>query len=784
MGQDGELDIVLVGRQLVDNENLGIGYLLAAARQAELRAEMLILNGWADLNRVASEINRRNPPLVGLAFPDGGSAPLPLSLGELLRATGYGGHITAGGPFATLARGWLLDRYGWLDSVVRYAGEVPLVGLARCLRDGTTSLTTVPGLTTRQGDGTAAAVLDPSPLELFPEHGELPEVLGQPMVHAVATRGCRGRCAYCGPATLQQQEREEGRRAGHDRMTLTGAGVGGQRRRSVQSICDEMAQLWHESGVRYFYFVDEHLLPRRQDAALAMLGAWQQELKRRGVGALGIGCMLRSDLVTPPILESFAELGLVRTFLGVELATADEHRQFGRGGRLDRGLNALDTLQQLGVAASCNLMLVHPYSTTRSVIAGLETLSAMGAHGVEATQMQIYHGTKLHEQIAREGRVTGNPLQYGYRFLDPVVERFAAAFTRLRFDAFGDYSLTCRHHDAALAVTLAKRLHPDLPLTDLAARLKAASAASNQLRIACYTEALTLAEQERNGDAITQLIDRAHQATAPIAADLTAITSDVLHRIAQPARPFAPMRSAAVGLLGFCLAGASLAACQGPSPVGPPPPASVDLATAPSTPAPGPAPSPADTNPPAALPASTSQPSSSVGCSEARQDELKQKVATIVAGIDTCATRTVLFGWGFKDGPISIRSREGSEQRNAANDERIKKALQQQLTQEERQCLIEQSVFVPREGTQTAQRDKLLHTFEKSCIRRAGSHGPAVLVEVDRHGKAVNIRAADRNKRLSPPVHACIVRALKGLTFPCLTGEEVTRWDPHPVIME
>ncbi len=30
MGQDGELDIVLVGRQLVDNENLGIGYLLAA----------------------------------------------------------------------------------------------------------------------------------------------------------------------------------------------------------------------------------------------------------------------------------------------------------------------------------------------------------------------------------------------------------------------------------------------------------------------------------------------------------------------------------------------------------------------------------------------------------------------------------------------------------------------------------------------------------------------------------------------------------------------------------
>ncbi|MBW2459907.1 MAG: hypothetical protein JRI68_35785, partial [Deltaproteobacteria bacterium] len=248
MAQAQALDIVLVGRQLVDNENLGLGFLLAAARQAELSSERLILNSWVDLNRVAGEIVRRQPRLVGLALPDGGSAALPLSLGELLRAAGYDGHITAGGPFATLARYWLLDRYDWLDSVVRHAGEVPLVGLARSLAKASTSLTSVPGLTTRLGDGTPAAVLDPHQLELEPEHGQLPEVLGHPMVHILATRGCRGRCAYCGPAALQRLEHEEGRRAGHDRKTLTCAGVGGQRRRSVDTLCDEMASLWHEQG--------------------------------------------------------------------------------------------------------------------------------------------------------------------------------------------------------------------------------------------------------------------------------------------------------------------------------------------------------------------------------------------------------------------------------------------------------------------------------------------------------------------------------------------------------
>ena len=37
------------------------------------------------------------------------------------------------GPFATLARDWLLQRYGWVDSVVRFAGEAPLVGLVRAI---------------------------------------------------------------------------------------------------------------------------------------------------------------------------------------------------------------------------------------------------------------------------------------------------------------------------------------------------------------------------------------------------------------------------------------------------------------------------------------------------------------------------------------------------------------------------------------------------------------------------------------------------------------------------
>ncbi|MFH1437831.1 MAG: hypothetical protein ABIJ56_19135 [Pseudomonadota bacterium] len=107
--------VSLVGRRLPDNENLGIGCLVAALRAAGLEARFHALNGPGDMKRAAGEIGAWRPQIVGFSMPDGGSAYLPLAMGEMLRLLGYDGHVTCGGPFATLARQWLLDRYEWLD---------------------------------------------------------------------------------------------------------------------------------------------------------------------------------------------------------------------------------------------------------------------------------------------------------------------------------------------------------------------------------------------------------------------------------------------------------------------------------------------------------------------------------------------------------------------------------------------------------------------------------------------------------------------------------------------
>ena len=59
--------------------------------------------------------------------------------------------MTCGGTLATLTRHELLERHPGIDSVIRHAGEVPVVELADRLAAGS-SLEGVPGMTTREGE--------------------------------------------------------------------------------------------------------------------------------------------------------------------------------------------------------------------------------------------------------------------------------------------------------------------------------------------------------------------------------------------------------------------------------------------------------------------------------------------------------------------------------------------------------------------------------------------------------------------------------------------------------
>lgn len=785
MNVRNRLDIALIGRRLEHNENLGIGYLLASAKDAGLSAQMFPVNIWDDVDAVCEGVLEASPAVVGLALPDGGSSFMMLAVGQRLRDMGCRAHITAGGGFATLARSWLLDRYHWLNSVVRFAGEVTLPLLVQRLTEGSTRDVKVPGLTTRLGDGPPSPVLDDSWLNMVPEHGDLPEAFGYRASHIMATRGCSGRCDYCGPAALQRSEIDEGLRAELSRSSLRQAGVGGIRRRPIDSLCDEMAHLWHERNVRYFYFVDEHLLPHREKQALSFLSDLKRGLRQRDVGPLGIGCMLRADRLSPSVISSFVDVGLVRCFLGIELASQAELRYFRRGGNLERALDTIEIFEKLDVATTCNLMLVHPYSTVGTIERGLSLVERMGQIPFEASQMQVYHGTRLLERLAEEGRLLGNPIRYGYSFEDDRVERFAEILARLRMEAFGDYSLAFHIHDVRLALGIARRIRPEVQMADLRGRCELVTIRSNAIRHDAYAQALGLATQGLGFSGADALIAATRHAVEDLSIEMDALETRLATRMGKPARTFSPMRSAATKVAQFCFAGAALVGCvEGPPPATAHVVDSTDTATDVAFVSPSSTSGDAgtvdqvDENGDFKHDASTKQ-----GCNDQEQRALENRVKTIAKQIDPCHSRTVAFGRQLRTTPpLDAYAWDTSDPATGGQDAAIEARIKSSLTQRELDCLIDQRSAIIVAGQEGAQFNQLKGEVAQRCSP-GGTFGPMYVVDIvlDAQGKVATVSQRSPSRQVSKATLQCIEKVLKGLTFPCLAYRRIA---PEPVIIE
>jgi len=732
--------VALVGRRLPYNENLGLAYLRAALDEIGVASVTHYVNDVSELEQVANELTQNPPSMLGLSLADGGSALWPLSLGELLRKRGYEGHITVGGQFATLARDWLLGRYAFLDSVVRHAGEVPIVQMVQRLMAGE-DVFGVPGVTTREGDGAPAPVMDAAPMRLVPRRDELPELLGHRACHIMASRGCKGRCFYCSPAALQNGELDEGKRAQNSLGLLRDAGVGGVRRRAMDSLCDEMATLWHERDVRYFYFVDEHLLPYEERAAIDWLAEFRAGLDARDVGRFGIGAMLRADRLTPAVCEAFRDAGLVRCFVGLELATAEEAHRFARRPPLDKELEIVRTLGQLGVATVSNLMLVHPYSSAETVRAGIDLLERLPAGVFEATRMMVYHGTRLHDDMAAAGRLVGNAFRYGYTFEDPAMERFAEIFTRLRGQAFYSYSLAYRTHDTHLALGLARRLQPEQVNAESEQRLERVRRAVNRLYADGYRRGLELALQG-GGFADAFELTTELRARADLLEEEVGLVEERLLRSEQKTLSrFAPVRGAAASAISFVMM--SAAGCYQSHGLDTVRDGSVDTGRR-------------DSGRDAMIP-----------CTAAEQSSEMAQTATIASETDACFNGQIYIPSPGADPTVNYAPGVYrmaawdlcySDPDTTARREEVAATVKRAILDAGLVCASGSEIVRGNAGSDMER----MATAADRCLSFSGS----VEIVLDDAGRVTDVRS----RGAGADVVTCVRSALSGLTFPCLAS--------------
>jgi len=553
-----KISVALVGPTPGGGESLGLAYLAASLRSAGHEPHVVTFDTWAEVDGVARRVVDLDPELVGVSLPSGLAAIDGLAFAKRLRGLGYRGHLTSGGAHATLARERILERFDVIDSVVRYDGEIPIVALADRVAAGA-DFGDLPGVTTRSGDGRPAP-LDREPfVGMRPERDRFRYYAGVPSAKLSAVRGCFGNCRYCGLAGVRRAKRAEALDCGLSRREIRDAGVGGMRRRPAADVADEMAWLYHEHGVRFFHFVDENHLPPHEARAVDEIERLNLELERRGVGSRAISMMLRADIATAEVVDALAELGVVRSFLGVESLARTNLTALRRSASDRVNLPAMENLRRRGILFHFNLLLVHPDSTVDSIAAEIDALPAVEGGLLDPFEVEIYEGTDSFRHLDEADRLRGGPFLWFYDLEDQGANRFTRVFHAIRHNAMGHVPLTSFAYDVQglLAVTGRLGLLRSGARDRLARRLDALTGAHNRLWIAVLKEALVLA---RDGGGVAEaapLLRRTRERAAGLVMEIDEARKAIERACESPPRCEIgfPRTAAAVAIAATVLAG-------------------------------------------------------------------------------------------------------------------------------------------------------------------------------------------------------------------------------------
>lgn len=406
------MKVALVGAEL--EENLGLRYLHSSIEKKRHRAEIFDFHTQSQISAVVAEILKFNPELVGLSMVFTGRAREFVELAKALRETSFTGHITAGGHFASFHARELLTGFEAFNSIVHGEGEETIVDLIEHLSQPGK----VMGISYRDRNGTVQRTpprpnpddLDTRPFPSRPAYFQ--SYLGLPIANMLGSRGCYGNCHYCSITAWYKQN--PGKRF---------------RQRSVENIAREIAQLYHQRGVRIFNFHDDNFFLPSISQTVARFTALQRCLERQGVGRIAIQVKARPDSAHKEPISILKEIGLFRVFLGVESNAAAGLKALGRGITTQQNHKALKTLQDFDLHVTFNLLMFESETRVSGIRDNIALMRQYSHMPLNFGRTEVYSGTPLEKILRLQNRLRGDLFGYSYTISD---ERSQQAFEMYR----------------------------------------------------------------------------------------------------------------------------------------------------------------------------------------------------------------------------------------------------------------------------------------------------------------------------------------------------------------
>jgi len=446
--------IILIG--FVGQTNLGLGYLAAVLERKGYQVE--IADFESDPHEIVNLAHSKKPLLIGFSLIFQFYIERFKSLAALLRGSGIDCHFTIGGHFPSLSCQPTLKLIPQLDSVVRFEGEETLLELVDRLRVNS-DWRDIKGIAYRRGSNIEVNAPRPLVHDLdslpYPRRDRMPEtVLGQPIMTLLASRGCARTCSFCSIHMFY--------RSAPGKVVRT---------RKPHEVVREMQFLHETYGATIFLFQDDDF-PLFGRAWTEWARSFIEELHRSGLAGRviwKISC--RADAVEEMLFAEMRDAGLYFIYMGLESGTEEGLVTLNKKITASQNFRAVQILKKLGLMFQFGFMLFEPSTTFESITENLAFLHSIlddGSVALTFCRMIPYDGTPIKDELIRQGRLKGDIGQPGYDFLDPRLDSFYDALTRivdLRGWVHGYDSLSPQINIAWGEIAVLERLFP--PLNDM-----------------------------------------------------------------------------------------------------------------------------------------------------------------------------------------------------------------------------------------------------------------------------------------------------------------------------
>jgi radical SAM superfamily enzyme YgiQ (UPF0313 family) len=439
------VNVALIGAEL--EENLGLRYIASSLEACGHSVAIVPFNSGQDTASAVQQTLAFEPRIAGLSMVFTSRAREFCSLARRIREAGFGGHMIAGGPFASFNCERLVTEFPDFDSVALGEGEELMCRLTGNLDH----LEQVPGLCYRDSGGlprTNPAIGNPDKLDELPrpKRTTFHSYFDKPIASVLTSRGCWRECAFCSINAWYE-------RGGGKKFRI----------RSVDSIVAEVSDLYQRHGIRIFNFQDDNFFLPNPVKAAERFSAIRDGLRRNGVGQIAIAVKARPDSITEESIRILDELGLFRVFLGVENASENGLRNLNRKQSVAEILSALRILNDFDIHVAYNLLMFEPDTVLDEILVNLRFMERHNENPFNFCRAEAYPGTGLECKLLREDRLLGDAFGYDYRLKDSRSEAFHQIANYAFFDRnFSDFGLHYFDMQVDFYFQLMRRFHPQL----------------------------------------------------------------------------------------------------------------------------------------------------------------------------------------------------------------------------------------------------------------------------------------------------------------------------------